>query len=278
MAMQVSIDFREEAAELHAFLLTLTPEDWERPTLFMDWTPWDVVAHLHYFDEVSLHSAEGEEAFAERRTALLEAVGAGMTTKALQRRELGHYAPMELLEQWKTTCDQLSAKLGELNPKARLPWFGPDMGAQMFTTARYMETWAHAQEVYDLKNVQRVHSDRIRNIVTIGVKTYAWTFVNRKLQVPGPPPTLRLTAPSGELWEYNIKDVSGADVSGECARAEELIEGDAVDFCLAVTQVRNVQDTGLRVIGDIAERWMAIAQCFAGAPVDPPKPGARVVG
>jgi len=281
MAMQVSIDFREEAAELHTFLLTLSPQDWERPTLFMDWTPWDVVAHLHYFDEVSLHAAEGEEAFAKRRTALLEAVGSGMTTKALQRRELGSYAPKDLLELWKTTCDQLSAKLGELNPKARLPWFGPDMGAQMFTTARYMETWAHAQEIYDLMRTQRVHSDRIRNIVTIGVKTYAWTFVNRKLEVPGPPPSLRLTAPSGELWEYNITDEpdqQDAGSSGERGGAENLIEGDAIDFCLTVTQVRNVQDTELRVTGDIAEQWMAIAQCFAGAPVDPPKPGARVVG
>jgi uncharacterized protein (TIGR03084 family) len=264
MTLQVSIDFRDEVAELYTFLKTLAPEDWETQTLFMDWTPWDVVAHLHYFDEVSLHAAEGEEAFAARRKALIDSVGAGMTSKAIARRDLGRYEGPRLLEHWKSTSDQLSAKLGELDPKSRLPWFGPDMGTQMFTTARYMETWAHAQEIYDLKKVRRKHTDRIGNIAAIGVRTYGWTFVNRKRTVPGPPPYVRLRSPSGEIWEYNEPSV------------DERVEGSAVDFCLTVTQVRNVADTGLVVVGDAANQWMAIAQCFAGSPVDPPKPGRRL--
>ena len=270
MTLPISIDFREEAAELYDFLKTLTPEDWGTQTLFMDWTPWDVVAHLHYFDQVSLYSAEGEEAFAGRRTELMESVGSGLSTKELQLKALGHLSSAELLEVWKTACDELSAKLGELSPKARLPWFGPDMGASMFTTARYMETWAHAQEIYDLKKVARTHSDRIQNIVAIGVKTFGWTFVNRKIEVPGPPPYLRLTAPSGAVWEYNAPE--GIDP----ASISDRVEGDAVDFCLAVTQVRNVQDTNLVVVGEVATQWMAIAQCFAGAPTDPPAPGYRM--
>ncbi len=264
MTLPVSLDLRDEAVELYAFWRTLTPEDWETPTLFMDWTPWDVVAHLHYFDEVSLHAAEGEEAFASRRKQLMDSVAGGMTTKALQRRDLGHLGPVELLERWKQTCDALAVKLGELDAKTRLPWFGPDMGAQMFTTARFMETWAHAQEIYDLKRVPRVHTDRIRNIVAIGVRTFGWTFVNRKREIPGPPPYLRLTAPSGAIWEYNEPSEL------------ERIEGDAVDFCFAVTQVRNVRDTGLTVVGEVATQWMEIAQCFAGPPADPPAPGFRV--
>jgi uncharacterized protein (TIGR03084 family) len=138
------------------------------------------------------------------------------------------------------------------------------MGVQMFTTARYMETWAHSQAVYDLKQVERQHTDRIKNIVTIGVKTFGWTFVNRQLEVPGPPPFVRLTAPSGAIWEFN-------DPSDD-----ERIEGTALDFCLTVTQVRNVADTGLKVVGDVANQWMEIAQCFAGGPVDPPAPGYRL--
>jgi hypothetical protein len=42
-----------------------------------------------------------------------------------------------------------------------------------------------------------------------------------------------------------------------------------------VTQVRAVADTELQVTGDTARRWMAIAQCFAGPPQDPPAPGSR---
>jgi uncharacterized protein (TIGR03084 family) len=137
------------------------------------------------------------------------------------------------------------------------------MGVSMFTTARYMETWAHGQEVYDLVGVSRPVTDRIKNIATIGVKTFGWTFVNRKLDVPGPPPYVRLVAPSGAIWEWN-----------EPSEAE-CIRGDAIDFCHVVTQGRNIADTKLEVTGPVATRWMSIAQCFAGGPADPPAPGTR---
>ena len=42
-----------------------------------------------------------------------------------------------------------------------------------------------------------------------------------------------------------------------------------------VTQGRNVADTKLEVVGPVADRWMSVAQCFAGGPVDPPAPGER---
>ena len=55
----------------------------------------------------------------------------------------------------------------------------------------------------------------------------------------------------------------------------ERVEGSAVEFCQVVTQGRNIRDTRLTVKGEGAVRWMAIAQCFAGAPKDPPAPGER---
>lgn len=264
MASAISEDLRAEATELHGFLETLTPEDWRAPTLFMDWTPWDVLAHLHYFDGVSLEAAKGHEAFEPTKRDLVEKMSGGKGTTAFQREALGHLEPAALLEAWRSTCFALCDALGALDPKARLPWFGPDMGVTMFTTARYMETWAHAQEIYDLKGVAREHSDRVRNIVAIGVRTFGWTFVNRGLEVPEAMPYLRLEAPSGELWEYNEPS------------EDERIEGSAVAFCQVVTQVRNVRDTTLEVRGEVANRWMAIAQCFAGPPADPPPPGLRV--
>jgi uncharacterized protein (TIGR03084 family) len=133
----------------------------------------------------------------------------------------------------------------------------------MFTTARYMEVWAHSQDVYDLMHAPRIHSDRIKNIAVLGIKTFGWTFVNRGLEPPGPPPYVRLVAPSGDVWEW-----------GEHSD-EERVAGDALEFCRVVTQGRNIADTALDVVGEVATRWMAIAQCFAGGPADPPKPGER---
>ena len=74
---------------------------------------------------------------------------------------------------------------------------------------------------------------------------------------------MRLVAPSGAIWEFGER------------RDDERIEGSATEFCQVVTQVRNVADTSLRVVGETAGAWMAIAQCFAGPAVDPPAPGAR---
>jgi hypothetical protein len=47
------------------------------------------------------------------------------------------------------------------------------------------------------------------------------------------------------------------------------VSGSVEDFCLVVTQRRNVADTGLDVVGETATAWMQIAQAFAG----PPGPG-----
>jgi uncharacterized protein (TIGR03084 family) len=264
--LQESLDLRAEADELHAFLQTLGDEDWGRPTGFMQWTPWDVVAHLHYFDRFSLLALEGEDAFAAKRDSFVEDFLAGASSAEIARREFGELSPAELLGRWQATCHELADGLGASDPKRRLPWFGPDMGVRMFTTARQMETWAHGQEVYDLMGVARSHSDRIKSIATIGVKTFGWTFVNRGLEVPGDPPYVHLVAPSGAIWEWNEPSDS------------ERIRGDAVDFCQVVTQGRNIADTPLEVVGEIATGWMSIAQCFAGGPVDPPKPGERTGG
>ena len=261
--LQVSEDLRSEAGELLAFLKTLKEEDWSRPTPFMNWTPWDVVAHLHYFDSVSLLAVSDADAFAEKRKRLIEKMLAGVSSAEVAKDELGHLDVSGLLKQWYEHCCKLAEALGKMDPKARLPWFGPDMGVPMFTTARYMETWAHGQDVYDLVGVTRSYTDRIKHIAVIGMKTFAWTFLNRKLEVPGPAPHVHLIAPSGAVWEWNEESASG------------LVRGQAVDFCHVVTQGRNVADTQLVVEGDVAKQWMAIAQCFAGGPADPPKPGER---
>jgi len=76
---------------------------------------------------------------------------------------------------------------------------------------------------------------------------------------------VRLLAPSAAVWEWGQPD------------QENLIEGSAVEFCQVVTQVRNIADTKLRVIGSTAAAWMSIAQCFAGAPEEPPRPGTRFI-
>jgi len=257
-------DLREEGAQLHELLKTLEEGDWQRPTPFKRWTVQEVVEHLHLSDGFAVQSLKSEEEFLktvqEVATAILKE---GIDLRAYGRRVLGTQKPVEILKLWHECFAEMCDLLEAADPKARLKWFGPDMGVRMFATARQMETWAHGQDIYDLLRLPRENTDRIKNIAVLGVKTFGWTFVNRGLEVPTDIPYVRLTAPSGAIWEWNDPD------------EDNKVEGLAAEFCHVVTQGRNVADTQLEVVGETATRWMAIAQCFAGGPEDPPKPGQR---
>jgi uncharacterized protein (TIGR03084 family) len=82
--------------------------------------------------------------------------------------------------------------------------------------------------------------------------------------VPEAPVYVELRGVVSETWTWGPAD------------AADRITGDALDFCLVVTQRRNVADTRLSVQGAAATAWIAIAQAFAGRPTDPrPAASAR---
>jgi uncharacterized protein (TIGR03084 family) len=249
----IAEDFLAEGAALHALLLECSAPDWQRNTSFKSWTIDQVVQHLHGTDLAARLALTDAEAF----NAMKREGGAALTL--MQPTLKGD----QLREAWWQTLSSLAALLGDLDERARVPWFGPDMGVRMFGTARQMETWAHGRAVFDVLGQERQESDRLHNIAVIGVKTYGWTFVNRGLEPPGPAPYVELTAPSGKVWAFN-------DYS-----EDNFIEESAVDFCHVVTQVRNIADVELMIYGEPAHEWMAIAQCFAGPPETPPAPGSR---
>ncbi|MSO99675.1 MAG: TIGR03084 family protein [Acetobacteraceae bacterium] len=256
-------DFRAEADDLRELLATLTDADWDRSTLFKQWTINDIVQHLHDGDLMASASVAGADPFAAYRAERQAMVDSGLTRVEATRRRMGDLTGRRLLSRWYRAMADLCDRLSVMPPDARLKWAGPDMGVRMFTTARQMETWAHGQAIFDLMGATREPADRLRNIAEIGVRTYGWTFANRQQAVPGPAPYVRLTAPSGDTWEWNDRT------------PENAVEGDALAFCQVVAQTRNVADTTLKVVGEPARIWMSLAQCFAGPPETPPAPGTR---
>lgn len=257
--MQQAEDLRAEGDDLYALVATLRDADWQRATPFKNWTVHDVIAHLHTTDLVAMRALTDPDGF----RAMVRAKRRAIWTGGAADNPADVPAGAALAERWHSYLGELCDRLRDTEPSARVPWFGPDMGARMFATARQMETWAHGQDIYDLLRRARTHTDRIKNIAVIGVRTFGWTFVNRGLPVPEAQPHVRLVAPSGERWEWNPPDDANR------------VEGDAVEFCHVVTQGRNVADTALVVVGEPATRWMAMAQCFAGGPETPPAPGQR---
>ncbi len=253
MALQQVADLRAEGDTLHAFLKTIPENQWSNETPFKNRSINWVVRHLHDADRWAFRSVTDPDGFRAWR-GQVDPLTAETPEPLLGRA---------LLERWQSYFVQLCDALEAVDPNLRAPWFGPDMGVRMMATARQMETWAHGQDVYDLLRVKREASDRVRNICHIGVRTFSWTFANRQLPVPEPVPYVRLDAPSGAVWEWN----AGSE--------DEHVVGSAVEFAQVVTQGRNIADCKLEVVGSVANAWMAIAQCFAGPPEDPPPPGHR---
>lgn len=260
---QLAQDFADESLALHGIVASLTDAELEQKTAFKDWTIATVLRHLHIWNQAAAMSLRGDGSFDTYYKAMSEKMATGAKLPAFEIEWLKGLTGQKLVAAWKDGIAETAALFAVSDPAARVKWAGPDMSARSSMTARLMETWAHGQEVYDQLGLVRRNADRIRNIVVLGNNTYGWTFKVRGEEPPAPRPYLKLTAPSGEIWTYN-------DPS-----AEEIIEGDADEFCQVVTQVRNIADTKLKVTGPNAKNWMSKAQCFAGAAEPPPPPGTR---
>lgn len=258
--MQQAHDFLDECEALYALLSSINDSEFETPTLFKGWTINQILRHLHVWNIAAGKSLDGE---AEFSAFLAQLMGGerGISFNVMESCYLDGLSGVDLLSAWRGEYERLADLFAATDPKSRLKWVGPDMSAISSITARLMETWSHAQAVYDVLGVHRIDRDRIGNIVRLGVNTFGWTFKNRKEEPLGPMPRLCLIAPSGAVWEYG----EGVD----------LISGQATEFCQVVTQCRNIGDTHLQVDGPVAQRWMAVAQCFAGPAQDPPPTGAR---
>ncbi len=260
--MQQAEDFRTESRVLAGLLDPLSDADFRQETLFKGWRIEDVLGHLHMFNVAAAKTLESDAAFAAFFAPIAAGLGQGRTLLQTQIPWLDGLAGRALFEAWRDTSEQVADAYARADPKARVKWAGPDMSALSSITARQMETWAHGQEIFDALGQERIEGDRIRNIAHLGVATHGWTYVNRGMTAPDPAPHVRLVAPSGAIWEWNTP------------QDDNRVEGSAVDFARVVTQVRNIADTNLVTKGS-ATQWLAMAQCFAGPPEDPPGPGAR---
>jgi len=268
--MEQAQDFLDESEAIYALVSGLSDDQMEQETGFKGWTINAIIRHLHLWNKAAYWSLTEPEKFhaffKQMMGEMKERAKKGQRSmRFFEADYLENLSGAPLVETWRDFYKKMAAAFAAADPAMRVEWAGPSMSARSSITARLMENWAHAQAIYDVLGLKRENEDRIRNIVMIGLNTYGWTFKVNGEEAPQPVPYLKLTAPSGAIWEYGEKS------------ADEKIEGLAEEFCQVVTQTRNIADTALNVTGVNAGRWMAIAQCFAGAAETPPAPGTRVI-
>ncbi len=247
-------DLRAQGDELDLVVAALEPGAWRAPTPAAGWTIAHQVAHLSWTDDRALQAATDPEGF--RRAVAAAGPGpAGVVDAAAAdgAREL----PGRLLERWRAGRAAVAEALAALPDGARLPWFGPPMGAASMATARLMETWAHGVDVTDALGMPPSATSRLRHVAHIGVRTREFAFGQHGLPRPDAEIRVELAAPDGGSWTWGPET------------AEQRVTGPALDFCLRVTQRRHRDDLALVAVGADADRWLDVAQAFAG----PPGPG-----
>ncbi|MFD9967109.1 TIGR03084 family metal-binding protein [Streptomyces sp. NPDC059011] len=250
-------DLRAESDELDRLVAGLSDEEWGTPTPAAGWTVAHQIAHLAWTDEVALLAATSPGAFAQEVEKALAEPGTFVDRAA----EAGvRRPPAELLAHWRTGRDRLRQALCEAPPGARFPWYGPPMSARSMATARLMETWAHGQDVADALGVVREPTARLRHVAHIGVRARDYAYLVRGLEAPKEEFRVELTGPGGEQWTWGPEEAGGAPD----AQGRGRVTGPALDFCLLVTQRAHRDDLAVRAEGAEADRWLDIAQAFAG--------------
>jgi uncharacterized protein (TIGR03084 family) len=251
-------DLDAESADADRLVAGLAADQWAVATPAPGWTVAHQIGHLTWTDEQALLAATDAGAFAETLAAFAgDDEPFGLTDREAAR--LAALDPPALLARWRDGRASLAAALAAMPQGQRLPWFGPPMAVPSMVTARIMETWAHGQDVADALGRRRVPSARLKHVAHIGVRARPFAFHAHGLGTPADEVFVELTGPAGEVWTWGPPD------------AAHRVTGPALDFCLLVTQRRHRDDLAVQAVGDAADRWLDIAQAFAG----PPGPGRR---
>jgi len=243
----LAADLAAESAVTRALVAGLDEAGWHTPTPAPGWDIADQISHLAYFDEVTVRSAVHPAEFEAELAAAREGVNPDAIAARFRDR-----SGAQLLEWFDTSRADLLSTFRNLDPRARLPWFGPTMSAASSLTARIMETWAHTQDIADALGVTREPTSRLRHVAHIGVGARAFSYAVHGKALPEAPVRVELTGPDGDLWAWGPAD------------AADRVTGPALDFCLLVTQRRHRDDLALVIQGPAATEWMSVAQAFAG--------------
>jgi len=262
-------DLDSEYGDLRAVVDGLSDADvrWDLATPAAGWAVRDQISHLAFFDDAGRMAMVDPDAFALSVEEVLAATGDPMDVHLVRGRAMGGD---ELLSWWDGAHRAMVNAFAVADPAARVPWFGPPMGMLSFVSARLMETWAHGQDICDALGFDRTPTARLRHIAHIGVRARPFSYAVRGKDLPPGRIDVVVTGPDGARWEWSIGESTGDPAGGATGEGPTAtVSGTALDFCLVVTQRRNVADTDLEVVGSLAEDWISVAQAFAG----PPGPG-----
>lgn len=238
-------ELEAEQTDLEQILRGLTRNQWFLPAT-AEWDVRDEVSHLADTNEICIDTVTGGPRNLNEEAARFESPEAFTEWGCEKGRAM---EPVHVLQWYRDTARQSREALLACEPTKRVPW-GLGMSARMMATARLMETWAHGFDVRKAIGMGPSVTPRLRSIafLTLRAIPYAVGIKGGKELVPG---SLRAELTYGdETWRLGPDD------------ADNVITGDALEFCVVGINRVGVEDSALKATGPLAEQALANLRAF----------------
>ncbi len=252
-------DTADESAALFDVLDQIDSPGWNIATGCEPWTVADQISHLAWNDDATVRALTRPDAFIASRPTTPEGIQAMVDAVIVDHHTMDGAT---LLAWFRSARGSMLQAFRNAEPKARMPWYGPDMSVTSKLTARFMETWAHGWDVIDALGRTYTPTDRLRHVVFLGLQALPNAFTTHGRPVLTDAVRVDVLLPSGTRFAVGPPD------------AQNTVEGSGFELAMVVTQRRNVADTSLRAVGAVAHEWLAVAQAFAG-PAGSKRPSHR---
>jgi uncharacterized protein (TIGR03084 family) len=258
---EILSDLVAEQQQLDQFLQTLRDRQWSTKTPAEGWTIQDTVSHLAYTESVAAEVlAEGAKRIeAEEITDIDQWTEIGVSQGRGRRHQ-------EIIEWWRFGRADVVDALSRMLPTDRVPWIHGDMSARSFATIRLMETWAHGLDIKaamlgrmtPLEEPPEEDEDedpladtlRLRHIAALGQISLPFAFEAAGEEYPDEGIRVEVMGPLYAAWRFGPEDT------------DQVIKGMAGDWCRLVVQRTTADETGLKAVGEDAQKALLIARVY----------------
>lgn len=263
---EILSDLVAEQQQLDQFLQTLRDRQWPTPTPAKGWTIQDTVSHLAHVESFAAEVLEQGADRVAREDVDVANLDEWTARGVEQGRGRRH---QEIIEWWRFGRADVVEALSRMVATDRVPWIYGDMSARSFATIRLMETWAHGLDIkaailgrmtpldeppedVDPEEWDDPLADttRLRHIAMLGQKTLPFAFEQAGEAYPESGIRVEVMGPLYAAWRFGPEDT------------DQVIKGKAGDWCRLVVQRVDLGDTGLKAVGDDAERALTIARAY----------------
>ena len=234
-----------EHADIDVVLAGLSDEQGLLPTPAEGWDIRDQVSHLADTNDVCVDTVTGGPRPLNSEALKYTSPEAFTQSGVDKGRAM---TPAAVLDWWRTSAARNREVLLEKDARDRVPW-GLGMSAKMMATARMMETWAHAGDIRGALGLEPSATPRLRSVAFLTLRAVPYALSYAKVEQPSGTLRASLTY-DGETWEIGPDD------------ADNVITGDALEFCrLGIRRIARA-DTALKAEGPLADAALDNLRAF----------------